>query len=167
MSKSEVIRGLEAMQRRLKELDFIAVPAGPFLRNWREDFREAAIDLAPRWKGDVVDSIMSAQDTAKFPLWSRVFSDAPQARWSQYGTGLLSEDPDSAKQRYFPSIEGVREWAEDHGYTAYEVALGIYRRGGTPPTNFFSKAADAANSRMNERLGRFAGGIERQAGILP
>lgn len=162
MSTSEVVKGLREMQKRLKERDFIAVPAGPFLRDWREDFKREAMDRAPEWKGDIIRGIRSAQDTARFPLWARVFNDVPESRWAEYGTGILSEDPDSAKQRYFPSIDGVREWAEDHGYSAYQVAEGIYRRGGTPPTHYFSLAAEAANASMGIRLGRFGQGIEDQ-----
>jgi hypothetical protein len=163
--RSEIMAGLDKMNKRLKEQDFIAVPSGPFLRDWREDFKREAIKRAPRWTGELQKTIEMAQDTKKFPLWARVFSDSKVARWSNFGTGLLSEDPQSAKQRYFPPPAALAQWSSDHNLDPGAVAYGIFMRGGTPPTRFFSMAADAANASMNERLARFTTGIERQAAV--
>lgn len=162
--RSEVIKGLSKLQRRLTEADFVAPPAGAFLRDWREDLRSEAVKRAPRWRGGIIDALMSAQDTHKFPLWARVFADAPEARWSEYGTGELSVDPKSTHQRYFPPPGRVRDWAEDHGRDAYAVARGIYNRGGTEPTYFFSDAERAADTRFNAKISRFGRDIEREAG---
>src|SRR5438105_3325663 len=103
---SEIIKNLKRMQKRLRDVDFISTPTGPFLREWREDFRQEAIQRAPDWRHRIIDSLRSAQDSKKFPLWARVYSEAPEARWSDLGTGIFSEDPQSPKQRYFPSVEG-------------------------------------------------------------
>ena len=165
MSKSAVMRGLDKMQKRLKTKDFVAKPAGPFLRDWREDVKQEAIARAPRWKENLVGSIQSAQDSAKFPLWARVYSDSPHARWADLGTGVLSEDPESAKQAYFPPPEALEPWAQDHGSTGYLVARGIFIAGGTEPTHFFRDAYAAANDRMNAKLGRFSTGIVNAAGM--
>lgn len=162
--RSKVIQGLDKLNKRLTEVDFMQKPAGAFLRDWREDFKAEAIDRAPigATRG-IISAIQMAQDTKRFPLWAQVFTEAPQARWSEYGTGLLSEDPQSAHQRYRPPASRIRDWAEHHGLDAFAVAEGIYNRGGTPPTHFFSDAERAADSRMNERLMRFGREIEREA----
>lgn len=163
MAISEYIKNLKKMQRRLSDPDWVSKPAGGFLRDWREDLKAEAIDRAPKWRGGIIRSLQSNQDTARFPLYARVFSDAPQARWSEYGTGLLSEDPLSARNRYFPPVQGVADWADDHGIDPYLVSRGIYERGGTPPTHFFSDAERAADARFNQKLSRFGKEIEYQA----
>jgi hypothetical protein len=161
------IRGMQVMQKRLTTADFVQAPAGEFLRSWKEDLKNEAVKRAPKWRGDLARTIQMSQDTAKFPLWSRVFFDAPQARWMEYGTGTLSEDPKSARQRYFPPVDRIRDWSIDHGIEPYLLARGIFERGGTPPTHFFSDAEQAADAGFNSRLSRFGKDIERQAGIVP
>lgn len=158
------IKGLPKLKKRLTTEDFVAKPTGFFLREWREDLRDEAIDRAPNWRGGIVRALQSNQDTAKFPLWARVFSEAPEARWAQYGTGILSEDPNSGRQRYFPPVEGVRDWSSDHDLEPFLVARGIFNRGGTPPTHFFSDAEKAADSRFSQKLMRFGKAIEVEAG---
>lgn len=165
--RSRVVKGLAKLDKRLSTSDFAAIPSGAFLRDWREDLRSEAIDRAPNWRGGIISALQANQDTNKFPLWARVFIDSPEARWSEYGTGILSEDPKSARQRYFPPPERLRDWSEDKNLDPYVVALGIHERGGTPPTHFFSDAERAADSSLNQRLSRFGVAIEKQAGIVP
>jgi hypothetical protein len=165
--RSVYMEGLSKIQRRLTTQDFVQIPTGAFLRDWREDLREEAIDRAPIWRREIVGSLESQQDTAKFPLWARVFSDVPQSRWAEYGTGILSEDPNSARERYFPPVDRVRDWAEDHGVEPFVLAQSIFDKGGTPPTHFFSDAERAADARFLGKLERFGRAIERQAGIEP
>lgn len=161
------ISGLSKMQKRLSTYDFVAVPTGTFLRDWREDLKNEAIDRAPDWRGEIIRSLMSNQDTNKFPLWARVFADTPHARWAEFGTGELSEDPKSPKQAYFPPPEALRDWSASKGLDPYLVALGIFERGGTPPTHFFSDAERAADARFQSKIMRFGKAIERQAAIVP
>lgn len=157
------IQGLAQLQKRLTTQDFAAAPAGAFLRDWQEDVKSEALDRAPNWRGGIVRAIQANQDTKKFPLWARVFSDAPEARWSEYGTGILSEDPRSNRRPYMPPPERVAAWANYYGLDPYAVALGILERGGTPPTHFFSDAERAADKTMVARLSRFGRDIEYQA----
>lgn len=166
MSQSDVVKGLKQLQHRLTILDFIGIPAGPFLRDWRENMKDEAIRNAPDWRHKIVESLRGQQDSAKFPLWARVFTEVPEARWTEYGTGLLSEDPLSPRQRYFPPPERLREWAEDHGMDPYDLAVGIHARGGTPPTHWMSDAERAADAKMSAQMGRFARRVEIQAEII-
>lgn len=165
--RSAIIKNLDKMNQRLTTQDFVAKPSGPFLRDWREDVRSEALDRAPEWKGNIRSSILSQQDSKRWPLWARVFSDVPQARWMEYGTGELSEDPLSPQRAYFPSVEGVRDWAESKGFDPYLLALSIQEKGGTPPLRFFRDAERAADARLNAKLMRFGRAIEAQAAIVP
>ena len=160
---SEAVKGLKKLEKRLSDPDWVQRPAGAFLRDWREDFKSEAIERAPDWRGGIKRSIRSSQDTAKFPLYARVFSDDPAARWMEYGTGLLSEDPQSAHRRYFPSPAGLRDWSEDHGLNPWAVAHGIWERGGLAPRHFFRDAERAADANFNAHMAAFARDIQRQA----
>ena len=157
------IKNLAKLNQRLTEADFIAKPSGAFLRDWREDLRSEALDRAPKWLGGIHRALMSAQDTKKFPLWARVFSEAPEARWTEYGTGRLSEDPRSSRTAYFPPVDRIRPRSEDKGLDPYAVALGIFERGGTPPLRWFSDAERSADSRLNSKMMRFGKMIEAEA----
>lgn len=157
---SEHIKNLNRLLKRLSDPDWIERPAGSFLHQWREDFRREAAAGAPYWMGDLKASIESLQDTAKFPLYARVFTDEPQGRWMEYGTGLLSEDPLSAHHAYFPPPAALEPWATDHGLNAWAVAAGIHARGGTEPRHFFRDAEQAADRSFNRYMAGFARGIE-------
>lgn len=160
--RSAVIKGLAKMEQRLTTADFIAKPTGTFLRDWRETLKTEAIRRAPRGKGDLIHAIESAQDTSRFPLHARVFIDAPQGRWMEYGTGELSEDPKSPKAAYFPPPERLRDWADDGD--PYAVAFSIFEAGGTPPTHFFSDAERAADAAFSAQVARFGRNIGKEAG---
>jgi len=163
-----IIKNLAKLDKRLTTADFVAKPAGVFLREWREDLKDEALSRAPVGAtGRIVRALQSQQDTARFPLYARVFSEAPEARWSEYGTGVLSEDPQSAKRPYFPPVEGVREWSAYHSLDPYIVALGIFERGGTKPTHFFSEAERAADASFAQKMMRFGREIEYKAGREP
>lgn len=161
--RSAVIKGLDKLNKRLTTQDFVHNPAGDFLREWRETVKSEAISNAPKWRGDIIAALEANQDSRRFPLYARVFSDAPEARWSEYGTGALSEDPKSRHQAYRPPPERLRDWAATYGLDPYAVARGIYERGGTEPTHFFSDAERTADRKMNGMLMRFGKGIEFQA----
>lgn len=160
---ASAIKGMPKLLQRLTDPDWVRKPTGEFLREWREDLKEEAIDRAPEWRGGILHGLQSNQDTAKFPLWARVFSEAPQARWMEFGTGALSEDPKSSHEPYFPPVERLREWADSKGADPFLIARGIFRAGGTPPTHFFSEAERAADARFNAKLMRFGVAIERDA----
>lgn len=164
MARSKVLKGLDKLEARLTDPDWVQKPAGDFLRRWRDDMRRYAAEHMPVWKGEGKAEIESAQDTAKFPLYARVFSNAPQVRWMTYGTGLLSEDPLSKRQRHSPPVEALRPWAEDHGLEPYLVAKSIRDRGGIAPRRFWQDAEKHADQNFNRYLSNFARDIEHAAG---
>lgn len=163
MARSKYVKGLDKLESRLSEPDWIEKPAGSLLRKWRDDVRAYVVEHVPVWRGESKAEFESEQDTAKFPLWARVFSNSPQARWMEYGTGLLSDDPKSAHRRYFPNILGITPWSLDHGLVPYLVAKGIYDRGGIAPRHYFRDAEAHADANLNRYLGAFAREIESAA----
>lgn len=164
--RSDVMKGLDKIQQRLTTTDFVAKPTGPFLRDWKENLRAEVLDRVPRYTGGLAEVIFSAQDSKRFPLYARVFSDEPKARWLEYGTGELSEDPSSPKVAYHPPSSGVRDWADHLGVEPWVIAHGIFLAGGTPPTHFFSEAEQAADAAFASQMMRFGRniGVEAERG---
>lgn len=158
-----LIKNFSRLDARLSSPDWIEKPSGSLLHSWRDDLRADAAAHAPVWKGTLKGAIQSQQDTAKFPLWARVFSDAPEARWSEFGTGLLSDDPASSHQRYFPSPLGLTPWSDSKGLNPFAVAEGIYQRGGIAPRHFFRDAEQRADAKLNAYLARMAADVVRDA----
>lgn len=158
-----LIIGFDRLMARLRRPDFIERPTSVLLDSWADDLRADAAAHAPVWKGALKNAILAERDHAALPLWAKVFADVPEARWVEYGTGLLSDDPASAHRRYFPPPLALQPWAEDHGLNPYAVAAGIYQRGGIAPKHFLRDAAARAVARMPKYEGQFAANVERQA----
>lgn len=154
------IERLPGLLKRFRTIDFVARPASEFLRDWADAQREEIEDRIPIWTGETKDSFYLEIDQGAFPKWARIVSDDPRARWLEYGTGALSEDPYSSHEPYFPPPEALRDWADGHGLDAYTVAFGIFQRGGTKPTHFLSDAMEVANERLGSQLQRFGQMIE-------
>jgi hypothetical protein len=116
MAGSIEIRGLPELLRKLDADKLAGKPAANLLNRWRLSTEADAKRGAPVWKGLTRQSITSEIDDGTFPRSARVGSNVDQARWAEYGTGLLSEDPESAHQRYFPPAEPLEAWAVAHGF---------------------------------------------------
>jgi hypothetical protein len=73
----------------------------------------------------------------------------------EYGTGLLSDAPDSKKSRYFPPPSALEGWAKRHGLNAYQVAHSIYMKGGTEPKRMFRSVLESRffNTIVLQRVG--------------
>jgi hypothetical protein len=148
------IHGLDKLERKLRYPTWAAGPAGRLLDKWRFSTERGAKANIRRgiggwlWKGGVRRSLTSERDQATFPHWARVGSNLQTARWGEFGTGLLSEDPDSKKTRHWPPTEALRPWADAHGMDAFLVARSIGRRGGLEPRRFLRNAADASEKRI-------------------
>jgi len=163
--RSVEIQGLNRLVDRFRTLDFLGRGARDFLRDWSDQVRDNAVRNAPRFRGDLARSIETElEGNGRIPTGARVYSDDPKARWLDLGTGLLSEDPHSARRAYFPPPDRLRDWATGHGLDPYLVARGIFMRGGTPPTHFFTDAVEEANRNLSRGLARFGKDIEYDAG---
>lgn len=170
MSDPVRIHGLPDL---LKKLDAgLGVPeaAAGLLDRWRFFVERRAKGNIKRgsggwlWHGGTRRSITSERDQSHFPTSARAGSNLDTARWGEFGTGLLSEDPESAGRRYFPPPQALEPWARAHNWNPYLLARHIYQKGGTEPRRFLRNAADEAERQIPGWLGGMARDIERTAG---
>ena len=172
MSERETIHGFNTLLRKLKYPTWAAKPMGAFLDRWRfatERGAKGNIKRGPGgwlWKGGTRRSLTSERDQSTFPHWARVGSNLDTARWGEYGTGLLSEDPESKHTRHWPPAAALEPWARAHGFGpggGFLVARVIGRRGGLAPRRFLRDAAEASEKRIPSWLAMAAKEIEREA----
>ncbi len=79
------------------------------------------------------------------------------ARPMEYGTGLLSEAPDSKHSRHFPPPAALDDWAQRHGFpNGFIVARAIYRRGGLAPRKFLRGAVESKRQRVTAEFRKMA-----------
>jgi hypothetical protein len=159
------IHGLPELLRKLDADKLAGKPAQNFLNRWRLSTEADAKRGAPVWRGLTRQSITSEIDDGGFPRAARVGSNQLSARWAEYGTGLLSEDPESSHRRYFPPAAALEAWALDHGFmSGGEVAFLIWRAGGTKPTRYLRTAAEESKGKIPGWLTQMGAEIEGGAG---
>lgn len=159
------VRGLPELLRKLDPAKLAGKPAQNFLNRWRFSTEADAKRGVPVWKGLTRQSLTSEIDEGAFPRSARVGSNQPTARWMEYGTGLLSEDPESSHRRYFPPPAALDEWALAHGFlSGGQVAAIIWRKGGTEPRRFLRTAAENSTGKIPSFLTQMAKEIEAGAG---
>lgn len=117
------------------------------------------------WKGSSRRSITSArEDRDGWPVRALVGSNLAVTRFGEYGTGRLSEDPDSSRRPYFPPPDKLAGWAKAHGNAnPFLVARAIFRAGGTKPRRFLRGAAEDTANDLPRWLTELAKDIEANA----
>lgn len=174
------IEGLDELMGLLHKPEWFWRPAGRFLDRWRFDVEGGAkrnITRGPGgWAdtGDTRRSLTSERDKGREPVWAAAGSNKPAARWGDYGTGLLSEDPESKHQRHWPPAKALEPWAKKHKIpdrnnpdrflTGADIARIIGMRGGLAPRRFLRDAAAATEKRVPEFMQLMAKDVEQEAG---
>lgn len=171
------IQGLEELLADLDNPTWVAEPARRFLSKWGQAVqRESVTNIGTGiggWKdtGEVRRSITHEVDNDPFPLWARAGSPLDKARWGEYGTGLLSEDPESAKSRHWPPADALDAWAAkkkievqtpDGGsriLTGKDIARIIGMRGGLEPRRFMRDAVKTVDPRIEIWIDELAADI--------
>lgn len=165
--------GEAELNRKLEKK--LATPAAAryFMDAWRLDTERSTKANFTRgpggwiWKGTSRQSFTSERDASDFPRWARVGSNLDTARWGEYGTGLLSEDPESAHRRYFPPPDAMEPWARAHGFeSGFMASLAIFKKGGTEPRRYLRRAFDTSVPKMDGWLEHGAKIIESKAPTL-
>lgn len=177
------IIGLEELIKDIHDRRFITIPARKFLEKWGSRVQRSAVANIKRGPGGWVNegqtrgSLTHETDTAEMPLWARAGSNLKTARFGEYGTGLLSEDPESSKTRHWPPASALDDWAakkqipkknakgEPTGevMTGADIARIIGLRGGLAPRRFLRDAVESTESLIPKYLGQFADEIEQEA----
>lgn len=114
--------------------------------------------LAPVFTGHLRRSITHEVEARQSEVVGRVGTNVPYAKAVEFGTGLLSEAPDSGHRRYMPPPAALDAWAIAKGFTVVSartarghaaatpgvygqiVAWAIYLRGGTKPKPYLRPA---------------------------
>lgn len=164
--KGARLYGFDQFERRMTNPTWASKPAGDFLRRWVDFYRDVARRRAPVWRGRLRRSIKRQMDTAKFPLWARVFSDVPSAPFMEYGTGTRSDGPNARHRVHWPPARALNPWAQAHGFGprgGFLVARKIGMRGGLEPRHFFRDAERAADRKLNGWLATMAKEMEAEA----
>lgn len=181
--RDAILIGLPELVGKLKRPEWVYVPAGRFLDKWRQATQRRAVQNFARGPGGWVDtgetrkSITSERDRDIFPVFARVGSNLDKARWGEYGTGLLSEDPDSSRKRHWPPADALEPWAKKKKIPKYDksgavigvlsgadVAAIIGIRGGLAPRQFLRDAVEETDSMIEGWLKEMATEIEKEAG---
>lgn len=171
MSDTTHIINLQKLIGRLDHPDWIWGPQGNLLDRWRFSTQHDAVANIKRGPGGWINtgqtrqSLTSERDPSTPPVWALVGSNLLKARWGEYGTGLLSEDPSSSHRRYFPPPKALDAWAKKHGFASgWVVSLAIYRKGGTEPRRFLRNAFDTSKTKLPGWLATMSREIEANAG---
>jgi hypothetical protein len=174
MSDDVHLIGFDNLDSKLRNPKWISRPLGDFFDTWRLAVQHQAVANIKRgpggWinTGDTRRQLTSERDTATFPVWARVGwmqgSALLKARWGEYGTGTLSEDPLSSHKRHWPPTSALEKWATKRGLNAFLVARAIGRRGGIAPRRFLRDAVATTEPKIGGWLATMAKAIEAEAG---
>ncbi len=97
----------------------------------------------PDWRGELLSSIEDEILQAASNIVGVVYSDKFYAPFQERGTNP-----------YFPNIDALRPWAEDHGVSAVYLATLIAARG-LIPLKFFEKAMISESDAVYQLVGDY------------
>lgn len=172
MSDNTEIRkiiGLPELRDKLENPEWLHKPTRNFLAKWASRVQRETVKRFERGPGGWIDtaetrkSVTHEIDSEPFPMFARVGSNRDQFRWGEYGTGLLSEDPESPKTRHWPPGDALEEWAAKRGMTGHQVARIIGIRGGIAPRRMLRDSVEAVEPEIEGFLNEFADDIEAEA----
>ena len=125
----------------------------------RRFFTKAAIavqsgakERAPVDTGRLRSSLTYEVDSAALPLWAKVGTNVTYAPFMEYGTGVLSENPEATKKWHFPAASHLEVWARRHGTTGFQVAKAIRDRGGLKPRRFLRNGFKTNEDKIKQYL---------------
>lgn len=103
--------------------------------------------------GATLSSLTSTVEELGSDIVGIVGSKRKTARWMEFGTGLLSEDPRSSKKRHWPPAAALEEWARRHGFESGAIVAHIIgRRGGLKPRRFLRDAFESNRQTIIDEL---------------
>ena len=131
-----------------------AQPVSRFFRSAGQVIKSRAQDNAPRFDGNLVNSIQVETDQRSPMRFVRVGTNAEYAAPVEKGS-----------RPHFPPLAAITPWAEAHGIPPFALALSIARRG-TKAHPFLEPALDESKPDIVMLLARLRGDIEAQAAAL-
>lgn len=131
-----------------------AVPVSRFFRSSGQTIKGRAQDNAPRFDGNLVNSIQVETDSGTPMRFVRVGTNAEYA-----------EPVETGSRPHFPPLAAITPWAEAHDIEPFALALHISRVG-TKPHPYLEPALTDSKADIIRLLGRMGSEIEAQAGAL-
>lgn len=143
--------GEKELARKLTNRLYV-VPVSRFFRAAGQTIKGRAQDNAPRFDGNLVNSMQVETDTRTPMRFVRVGTNAEYAAAVEKGS-----------RPHFPPIEAITPWAKAHDMSPFGLALSIARKG-TAPHPFLEPALTDSKTDIIFLLSRMRTEIEAQAG---
>lgn len=141
----------------------LSQPLRRFFDRSGETVKNEIKPLTPVDRGRLRSSMAHVVDPSNPPMWARIGTNVEYAKPVEFGTGILSDAPDSKRSRYFPPPAALDVWAKRHGLlSGFVAALAIFRRGGTKPKRMMRDGFDKSIQRINSHLADAAREIEQE-----
>jgi hypothetical protein len=172
------IVGLDELLKDIADPTWLRNPTRRLLERWANKVQRETVANFERGPGGWIDTAETRKSVTHetdpgddpFPTWTRVGSNRDQFRWGEYGTGLLSEDPESSHRRHWPPGDALQEWAIKHGFEDTEgstagmkVARIIGLRGGIEPRRYLREAVATVDESMESFLSTWKAEVEAEA----
>lgn len=145
------VTGDKALARKMGT-SLYAAPVSRFFRASGQTIKGRAQDNAPRFDGNLVNSIQVETDSGTPMRFVRVGTNA------EYAAAV-----ESGSRPHFPPIAAITPWAKAHDMSPFGLALSIARKG-TAPHPFLGPALDDSRTDIIFLLSRMGAEIEMQAG---
>lgn len=109
------VKGIPQAQRKLNYPNLMSSPLREFFERATTVIEREMKSRIRRHTGETADSIISEISRARVPKWARTGTDSPVAVFLEEGTG----------PGYFPNVDSITPWAEDHGIDPWGMAKRI------------------------------------------
>jgi len=152
------IVGMEKIARKLSG-EFMQRPMRRFFTRAAIAVQSDAKKRAPVDTGRLRSSLTYNIDPRALPLWAKVGTNVTYAPFMEYGTGVLSESPESTSGWHAPSAAALETWARRHGTSGFTVAAAIAKRGGLKPRRYLRGALEANQGNIKRFLNEARGEI--------
>lgn len=137
------IKGSEALLRRLTGVHR-KLKGDRLTEPWQravELVADSARGFAPRWQGDLAAGIEEEILVEGEDILGVIYDDEFYAPFQEFGT-----------REYWPNIDAITDWADDHGVSPYVVARSIHNRG-VPEIKFFERALEENVEAIGDLIG--------------
>jgi len=154
MNVTVTVKGTEDLEGKLTDALY-AKPVSRFFGKAGHTIQGRAMDNAPRWDGNLVNSIAVERDTAVPERFVRVGTNAEYAAPVEEGS-----------RPHWAPLTALAPWAEDHGIEPFVLQRHIAIHG-TKPHPFLRPALEDSEADIRGFMGQLANDIRDQASQTP
>ena len=155
-------RAPEDAIRKIRGPLLFAWPVRRFLEGGALVIQGHAREGAPVDTGRLRGSIGYQIDRRTIPTYAKVGTNVAYARYMEYGTGALSDKPETVAGWKFPTGAELDTWARRHGFAQGSHVADIIRwKGGLAPRRYLRNAFEKSKSDIQKLLRNMAAEIEK------